>query len=508
MYFQTVKKKSSLIYVIGSLILLQLSLNSCNTKSATKPNILLIVSEDNGPDLGCYGNKNVFTPNLDKLSSQGVQFNNAFVTYSVCSPSRGTIFTGLYPHQNGQIGLATHKYRMYEGIKTLPVYLKEAGYRSGCIGKVHVNPESEVPWDYRPGGLLNGANFGKKSMPEYAAKSMEFIRQSDQPFYLQVNFPDAHFPVQKDVEGLPTKKIEIDEIDGPLSFIGADSEYLREYTSYYYNCMNRLDESVGMLLDSLQASDKAENTIIIYMGDHGAQFSRGKCSNYEAALRVPFIMHRPGNIGEGLKKEELISTIDLLPTILELTCMEKPISLPGESLISLAKNEEIDWAEYVFAGGAGSAPFFSYPRRSVRDVRFKLIHNLNYTEENPKFNFYVGRKSHFMGGTNLDEIANLSPEMKRVYDVWRNPPEFELYDLESDPLEFNNLSKNSEYKVELQRMQKVLTQWQVDTNDPFNDPTKLQRYNQEIKETLEKYENMGYRKDPDFKWKYVDYFRN
>ena len=92
----------------------------------TKPNILLIVSEDNGADLGCYGNKEVKTPVLDKLASEGVLFENAYVTYSVCSPSRGTIFTGLYPHQNGQIGLATHKYRMYQSFKTLPVYLKEA----------------------------------------------------------------------------------------------------------------------------------------------------------------------------------------------------------------------------------------------------------------------------------------------------------------------------------------------------------------------------------------------
>ncbi|MCK5370711.1 MAG: sulfatase-like hydrolase/transferase, partial [Cyclobacteriaceae bacterium] len=147
-------------------LIVSLACIGCNGQTEKiKPNILLIVSEDNGPDLGCYGNANVYTPNLDKLSAEGVQFNNAFVTYSVCSPSRSTIFTGLYPHQNGQIGLATHKYRMYDGIKTLPVYLREAGYRSGCIGKVHVNPESEIPWDYRPGGLLNGSNFGKKSMP-------------------------------------------------------------------------------------------------------------------------------------------------------------------------------------------------------------------------------------------------------------------------------------------------------------------------------------------------------
>jgi len=116
-----------------------------NLTVKTQPNILLIVSEDNGPDLGCYGNKDVYTPNLDKLASDGILFQNAFVTYSVCSPARGSIFTGLYPHQNGQIGLATHKFRMYESFKTLPVYLKEQGYRTGCLGKIHVNPESAIP---------------------------------------------------------------------------------------------------------------------------------------------------------------------------------------------------------------------------------------------------------------------------------------------------------------------------------------------------------------------------
>jgi len=482
--------------------------HNCTTQETpVKPNILLIVSEDNGPDLGCYGNANVYTPNLDRLAAEGVQFNNAFVTYSVCSPSRGTIFTGLYPHQNGQIGLATHKYRMYEGIKTLPKYLREAGYLSGCIGKVHVNPESEIPWDYRPGGLLNGANFGKRKMPLYAAKSMEFIRQSgDNPFYLQVNFPDAHFPVQKDVEGLPTKKIEPIDVDGPLTYVGANSEYLRKYTANYYNCMNRLDESVGMLLDSLKTSDKADNTIIIYMGDHGAQFSRGKCSNYEAALKVPFIMHWPKHIKTNVQKEELISTIDLLPTILDLAGVEKPELMPGSSLMPLAKNKAVEWAEYVFAGGTGSAPFFYYPRRSVRDKRFKLIHNINFTEENPHVGFYNGRQGHFVAGTSVEETESLDAEMAEVYSIWRNPPQFELYDLENDPNEFKNLSDNSKYKEQLVRLQQVLKKWQKETNDPFNDPVKLKHFNQDIKEIVEKYEGKSYRKDKNFKWKYVDYF--
>ena len=111
--------------------------------ASERPNVLLIVSEDNGPGLGCYGDSYARTPNLDRLASEGVRFENAFVPYSVCSPSRAVFLTGLYPHQNGQIGLATHKFAMYEDdTPNVVAWLKAAGYRTGLIGKLHVNPEN------------------------------------------------------------------------------------------------------------------------------------------------------------------------------------------------------------------------------------------------------------------------------------------------------------------------------------------------------------------------------
>lgn len=148
------------------------------SKSAfgTTPNILFIVSEDNGLDLGCYGNKTVHTPHLDGLASRGVRFTQAYVPYSISSPSRGVLFTGLYPHQNGQVGLATHNYSMYRGVKTLPKYMRELGYKTGCIGKIHVNPESEIPFDFWEN---RGSNFAKKNLKSYAEQAVRFVK-SDQ----------------------------------------------------------------------------------------------------------------------------------------------------------------------------------------------------------------------------------------------------------------------------------------------------------------------------------------
>src|SRR5690606_4162965 len=122
--------------------------------------------------------------------------------YAVCSPSRSSIFTGLYPHQNGQLGWATHHYALYDDIKVLPQYLEGSGYRTGFLGKIHVNPEDKFNFDF---SALPGSNFQKKDLKGYAENAKKFIEQSDtdEPYFLIVNFPDAHLPFQNDVEGFP-----------------------------------------------------------------------------------------------------------------------------------------------------------------------------------------------------------------------------------------------------------------------------------------------------------------
>lgn len=475
-------------------------------ESQARPNILLIVSEDNGPDLGCYGVKEVKSPNLDRLAREGVLFKNAFVPYSVCSPSRGAIFTGLYPHQNGQIGLATHGYRMYDRIEhTMPALLKAAGYRTACLGKIHVNPELAIPFDFH---TIRGNNFGKKALPEYAVEAAKFIQAAAAPFFLMVNFPDAHFPLQRQVEGMPANPISGRDVSTTLPFVGADSERLREFTADYYNSMMRLDESVGMLLDSLEATGKASETLVIYLGDHGAQFSRGKCSNYEAGLRVPFLVKWPGQVPSGQRQEALISSIDLLPTLLDVAGQEPDSELPGLSLIPLITGKEMDWPrEYIFADGVGSAAIFYCPRRSVRDKRYKLIANLLPGRENPKYFAYAQHlNGHFAAGTTEEEIANAGEEIIKAYQRWRIPPAFEFYDLENDPYEFRDLSADPAYSAEFNRLKKTLKSWQNETNDPLSDERILQQFTDEVDAILEKYPDGGYPKDPDFRWEYPNYF--
>ena len=496
--------RNCFIIVIGVISMMGCSTQISRTNQP-KPNILLIVSEDNGPDLGCYGNEFVHTPVLDSLAASGVKFENAYVTYSVCSPSRSTLFTGLYPHQNGQIGLATHKYRMHQDFKTLPEYLQEAGYRTACLGKIHVNPESAIPFDYWD---IRGANFSKKQLHRYAQKGQAFAMESQEPFFLMVNFPDAHFPVQKQVEGLPTQIIEPDEIESSLPFVGVTSERLKEYTANYYNCMNRLDESVGMLMDSLQSIGVLDNTVVIYMGDHGAQFSRGKCSNYEGALKVPMIISWPDHISRSQVKKELISSVDILPTILDIAGMDQQEDLPGFSFLPLCLDDDIyKQREFLFADGAGAAPFMFFPRRSVRGERFKLIHNL-VPRENPHVSFYESHKGHFAGGTSKQTIAQADSLWKSVYNTWQYPGEYELYDLKVDPLETKNLANEPHFMNEFTSLRKALENWQVATSDPFRDKHKLKMLIHEMDSVAQDYPALHYRKDKEFEWQYPDYLYN
>ena len=480
------------------------------TKKSTKYNILLIVSEDNAPDLGCYGSKIVKTPVLDSLAASGMRFDNAYVTYSVCSPSRASIFTGLYPHQNGQIGLATHKYRMYDGIMTMPEYLKKAGYRTGCIGKIHVNPESALPFDFRPpkGSPLLAGNFGRKRLPKYISLADSFFREGNDPFFLMVNFPDAHSPWKRQVDGMPENPLDGNDVKSAPAFMHINSGRLRSLTADYYNSIERMDEMAGDIIAKLVASGKADNTVIVYLADHGPEFSRGKFSNYEAGLKVPMIISWPGHIDHGEVCKRLVSSIDLLPTFLKIAGLNIPQALPGMPLQALVQNKTVaNWRTYIYAESEGSFPHAYYPGNSIRDDRFKLIHNLLYEKENPIVKLYTEHNlAGFDGGADTAEIANSDAQTQLLYASWKKPPEYELYDLKNDPYEFNNLYTDNTYKTIGDELRNALEKWQQETIDPLADKKILQRFTDEVDAVVTSHPKMDDAKDTTFTWNYPKYF--
>ncbi|HUV65021.1 MAG TPA: sulfatase [Sedimentisphaerales bacterium] len=468
-------------------------------KEQSKPNILLMVAEDHGLQLSGYGDTHIVTPNLDALADTGVRFEHAYVAQAGCSPSRASIFTGLFPHNNGQIGLATHGLRMYkDDTPNLTTYLKDAGYRTGIIGKIHVNPESAFLFDFK---AFPSSNFNKRPVKEFAGSAGEFFRASDNPFMMWISFPDAHRPFLDQQEGLPARVMGPEDVE-TLPMVGISTRQTLQTIASYYNCMQRLDAAVGMVLKELADSGKADNTLIIYLSDHGPDFPRAKKTIREGGSRVPMIMRWKNHLPEGKVESRLVSSLDILPTILEIIGTGPPQDhLDGRSLMPLFNDKTEKWREYLFTEFTLHWPETYYPGRAVRDRRFKLVHNLLPHRENPVYDIYLVRQT--PETFTPEELENAPKHVRDAYRIFRQPPEFELYDLQDDPWEFHNLAEDPRYAEQLKRLKRRLAEWQQETNDPLRYKHILDRFTAENDATMT---SGKYVKKKLGQWKYPEYF--
>ncbi len=442
---------------------------------AEQINILLITADDLGVQLSCYGDPIAQTPHIDQLAQQSVQYQTAYVSQASCSPSRSTMFTGLYPHGNGHYGLANANvgFQVHPELhdQLLPNMLKQAGYRTGITGKLHVNPEKQFQFDIRTKG-----GFGGRQIKRQVRDAREFITQSkDQPWFLMFNLFDPHvarerkpgggqgpqyFPDQ--VEGLPKKVLTADDVPAwPWQQI--DSPEQRTKIAGYYNCVHRIDAAIGMLMQVLHETNQWDKTLIIFLGDHGPPFARGKTTCYEAGLRVPFLVRWPG-VSQPHISQRLVGSIDIYPTVLEAAGVKLPKRLHGRSLRPvLTGTSSVDWRSTLVAEFHyhGASPFF--PRRAITDGRYKLIRNLSAGKSSPSATVDGDRAPALAKQLALDHPARKA--MERLH----NPPEWELYDLNEDPIEFTNLSSDPTYSEQKERLKIALAQWQTQTDDPFAD---------------------------------------
>jgi N-sulfoglucosamine sulfohydrolase len=437
-----------------------------------QPNILLITADDMGTTAGCYGDKLAITPNLDRLAAEGVLFGNGYVTHASCSPSRSSILTGLYPHQNGHIGLAGQhpEYQLKPDIQTLPAVLKEAGYRTGIIGKQHVKEGSpdQIPFDFE--WARHNNPIVTRDVRLVARKAEEFVEQAGKkPFFLYVNYFDPHRPFDAEAnqcKGLPENPYGPNDIE-PFAYLGLDGLPVRNEVAAYYNCVNRLDVGLGLLFQTLEKSGRLEDTVIIFLGDHGVPFTRGKTTSYEAGEQVPFIMKWPGISRSGLRSRAFVSSVDIMPTLLDAAGIDGPPSA-GRSLRDVLSGKTLkNWRKALCAEYTSHAPQHLYPRRSIRNERYKLIHNLDSSRKNPVP--YIGATQPKSG------VTEIEPGMKAAYQTTEHPPEFELYDLGKDPYETVNLAGNPELATVLVELKAGLMKWRQDTEDPLLDPSELER---------------------------------
>lgn len=406
-----------------------------------KLNVLLISADDLGCNLSCYGEKRIATPKLDALAAEGVRFQNAYVAQSSCSSSRAALLTCLWPHQSGQVGLAHLGFTMRPGLPNLPALLKAAGYRTGIIGKLHVEPAAEFLFDWMPAKEKVAAP-PTRNVHWVAAQSREFFanaKAAGKPFFYYVNYFDPHGPFTKEtdqVNGLPAKPLSADDIKDPLPLKVPSQDRLPMATARLLNTILRVDAGMGLLLDELKAAGVADNTLIIFVGDNGLAMPRGKTTSYEGGVRVPMIVRWPG-VAKPQVRNETVSLLDVMPTVLAATGVKAPDTLVGAMLQPLLRGEEVKWREFLFTEMNFHAPDFFNPQRTVRDTRFKLMLNLLPTE---------------------------------------GQVPVELFDLQNDPGETKNLADDPAHAETRARLEAAMKSWREKRADPLLDAARLKRW--------------------------------
>src|SRR5262245_27688002 len=308
--------------------------------AAAPKNVVLLIADDLGLQVGCYGDPVARTPNIDALAKSGTRFNHGFASVSSCSPSRATILTGMPTHQCGQYGLAhaTHNQHTFANVRGLPALLVPAGYRSGVIAKLHVQPKEAYPFDVEIAG--NGRN-----PVQIAEQARKFIADcGDKPFFLLVGFTDPHragMGFANDGKYPPdVPAVKFDPKTLPVPYHLPDQPEVRAELAEYYQSVARLDDGVGRVLKVLEEAKKLDDTLVIFLSDNGIPFPGAKTTLYDAGLHLPLVIRKTGQKA-GVVNSAMVSWTDIAPTVLDW-CGVKPepagkktAPLPGRSVLPL-----------------------------------------------------------------------------------------------------------------------------------------------------------------------------
>ena len=420
------------------------------------PNIIWLIAEDISPALGAYGDPYAYTPNIDKLASRGVVYTNAWTVAPICAPSRSSLITGIYPTSLGTQHLRS-EIEFPSKLNTLPELLKAEGYFVTNRDKTDYNFSAEGIYDHWSSQITPWRN-----------------RTSTEPFFSFINIGPSHEGsvnnpenYKRFTQGLDPSLIH-DPNDVQLPPYYPDSKETREVWAHYYDILTVLDRNVGEVLDSLQADGLLEETIIFFIADHGFGMPRYKRWLNKTGMHVPFILSVPEKFQDwaGLdslvaKKDELVSFIDLAPSVLSLAGAEIPAYFEGTPFLG---PQAIGKSKREFAFGARDrADDMVEMSRSVTDGNYIYIRHfmphLPYIQEGFIFSDV---KVAFKALRDLEKAGKTNAEQQKL---WEPKPIEELYDLKNDPFETRNLADSPEYDQIKARLQKRLHTWILESHD-------------------------------------------
>lgn len=431
---------------------------------ASKPNIVLFLSDDHGYlDSPVYGSKTVRTPGMDRLAADGMVFENAFAASPTCVPSRSVISTGLLPARNGA---ERNHSGVGPGIRTLPTYLKAAGYRVAHFGKSHFQPrESFSDWEWVPSELKGGPL--NNDLDTAAFRNWLTARQDKEPVCLFVCSHSPHVYWRAN-EGYDPSKVEL-----PPTFV--DTPETRQARTEYYSDITFADRQLSETYD-LAKKHLGENTLFIYASDNGAQWPFAKWSLYDAGIRLPFLASWPGVIRRGSRTQAMISFCDLLPTFLDVTRAAVPSGLDGRSFVDVLRGKSGRHRDEITASHSGDGDMNVYPMRCLRTSRYKYILNLH-----PEFEYttHIDRAGLADGRAYFDSwVAKAKTDARAAAVVRRyhQRPAEELYDVVADPHEVTNLAGDPKHGDTLRSMRdrlRTIMKQQGDEGRVYGNPRLL-----------------------------------
>jgi N-sulfoglucosamine sulfohydrolase len=434
--------------------------------AAGPKNVVLLVADDLGLQVGCYGDKTAKTPNIDALAASGTRFTHAFASVASCSPSRATLLTGMPTHQCGQYGLAhaTHNSHSFRTVRGLPAHLAAAGYRSGVIAKLHVQPKEVFPFDAEIAGA------GRNPV-QIADQARKFLADTgDKPFFLLVGFTDPHRAAKgfandnKYPASVPAVKFDPKAV--PVPYHLPDQPEVRAELAEYYESVARLDHGVGLMMKLLEETKKLDDTLVIFLSDNGIPFPGAKTTLYDAGVHLPLVVRKPGQ--KPAVCGAMASWTDVTPTILDW-CGVKPVAegkkspLPaGRSLLPVLEQEAPPGWDAVYGSHQFHEITMYYPMRMVRTRTHKYILNLAHPLEYPFASDLWGSQM-WQGVLKRNDAMMGQREVK----AFVHRPKEELYDLTADPNELKNLAGDAKSAKVLEELRGKLAAWRERTTDPW-----------------------------------------
>lgn len=508
-------KTNTILLRLIPFILLSFLLAEAGSANDTVPerNIVFFITDDESPTLGCYGDSVAVTPNVDALARDGVLFRKAFATTASCSASRAVVMSGLHNHKNGQYGHAHnfHKFNAYHNVisLSLPHVLAKEGYRTAQIGKYHVAPEAVFRFET----TIDEAD--ERNPVKMAEQCRAFIsdRNDKRPFFLYFGTLDPHrngkvdttsplelkpnlfgnMPKKGSREGV--KEVFYDSTKVPIPKFLPDTPETRAEVAQYYQACSRVDQSLGRLITILKEAGVYDKTLIVFTSDHGMAFAGGKTTVYEPGLNVPFVVRNPYHTKRGFESDALISHVDITPSLLDFAggldhASNSPKkwshankhwqklglfgkdnrngnnrfrSYQGKSWLPVLAGVTDKHHETIFASHTFHEITMYYPMRVIRDQKYKLIWNIAHKLDYPfASDLWIASSWQAQYRKGLDASYGV-----RTVESYIHRPRFELYDIEKDPHESNNLATDPNFTSVLRAYQQKLKASQEKLEDPW-----------------------------------------